>query len=64
MQIIHVSFLTFDLKNVILAIGALIFGPVCGIITSLVVSVIEMITISDTQIWGCLMNFLSSAVGV
>ncbi len=61
---IHVSFLTFDLKNVILAIGALIFGPVCGIVTSLVVSVIEMITISDTQIWGCLMNFLSSAIYV
>lgn len=61
---IHVSFLTFDLKNVILAIGALIFGPVSGIITSLVVSVIEMITISDTQIWGCLMNFLSSAIYV
>ena len=61
---IHVSFLTFDLKNVILAIGSLIFGPICGIITSLVVSVIEMITISDTHIWGCLMNFLSSAIYV
>lgn len=61
---IKVSFLTFDLKNVILAIGSLIFGPVCGIITSFVVSVIEMVTISDTQIWGCLMNFLSSAIYV
>ncbi len=58
---IKVSFLTFDLKNTILAIGSLIFGPVCGIVNSLIVSVIEMITISETGIWGCLMNFLSSA---
>ena len=61
---IKVSFLTFDLKNTILAIGALIFGPVSGIVTSLVVSVVEMVTVSDTGIWGCLMNFLSSAIYV
>ncbi|MGN0173471.1 MAG: ECF transporter S component [Acutalibacteraceae bacterium] len=59
---IKVSFLTFDLKNTVLAVGALIFGPVSGIITSLIVSVVEMITISDTGIWGCIMNFLSSAI--
>ncbi len=61
---IKVSFLTFDLKNTILVIGSLIFGSICGIVTSLVVSVVEMITISDTGIWGCLMNFLSSAIYV
>lgn len=61
---IKVSFLTFDLKNTILAVGALIFGPVSGMVTSLVVSVLEMITISDTGIWGCIMNFLSSATYV
>ena len=59
---IKVSFLTFDLKNTILAVGALIFGPVSGIISSLIVSLAEMFTVSDTGIWGCLMNFLSSAV--
>ena len=58
---IKVSFLTFDLKNTILAIGALIFGPVSGVVTSLLVSLLEMITVSDTGIWGCIMNFLSSA---
>ncbi len=57
---IKVSFLTFDFKNTILAIGALIFGPVSAIATSLVVSLLEMFTISDTGIWGCLMNFLAS----
>ena len=61
---IKVSFLTFDLKNTVLAVGALIFGPVSGIVTSLVVSFFEMITVSDTAIWGALMNFLSSAIYV
>lgn len=58
---IKVSFLTFDLKNTVLAVGALIFGPVSGIITSLIVSLLEMLTVSDTGIWGFVMNFLSSA---
>lgn len=61
---IKVSFLTFDLKNTVLAVGSLIFGPVSGIITSLIVSLLEMITVSDTGIWGCIMNFLSSAAYV
>lgn len=61
---IKVSFLTFDLKNTVLAVGALIFGPVSGIITSLIVSLLEMFTISDTGIWGCIMNFLSSVAYV
>ena len=59
---IKVSFLTFDLKNTVFAIGSLIFGPVSAIVTSLVVALLEMITISDTGIWGCIMNFLSGAV--
>lgn len=61
---IKVSFLTFDLKNTVLAVGALIFGPVSGVITSLIVSLLEMFTVSDTGIWGCIMNFLSSAAYV
>ena len=59
---IKVSFLTFDLKNTVFAIGSLIFGPVSAIVTSLVVALLEMITISDTGIWGCIMNFLTGAV--
>ncbi|MGN0557114.1 MAG: ECF transporter S component [Acutalibacteraceae bacterium] len=59
---IKVEFLTFDLKNSLLALCALIFGPVSGIVSSLIVSLLEMITISGTGFWGFLMNFISSAV--
>ena len=58
---IKVSFLTFDAKDAIIAIGALCFGPLPGVVMSLVVSLLEMITVSDTGFYGFIMNFLSSA---
>ncbi len=58
------GFLTYEPKDVILTIGAFIFGPVQGIIMSLVVCVVEMFTISSTGILGCIMNFLASGVFV
>ena len=58
------GFLTYEPKDVILTIGAFIFGPVAGIIMSLVVCFIEMITISTTGPIGLLMNFIASAAFV
>lgn len=58
---IPVSFLTFDIKDTVIATGGLIFGPVSAIIISLLVSLIEMI-ISETGPIGFIMNFISSAV--
>lgn len=58
------GFLTYEPKDVILTIGAFIFGPVQGIIMSLVVCIVEMFTISSTGILGCIMNFLASGVFV
>lgn len=58
------DFLTYEPKDVILVIGAFIFGPIAGIIMSLVVCLIEMVTISHTGIIGLIMNFLASAVFV
>ena len=58
---IKVSFLTFDAKDAVLAIGGMIFGPVSALLTSLAVSVLEMITVSDTGFYGLVMNFASSA---
>ena len=57
---IPVSFLTFDIKDTVIATGGLIFGPVSAVVISLVVSLIEMI-ISETGPIGFLMNFISSA---
>ena len=58
---IPVTFLTFDIKDSIIALGGLVFGPVSGVVIALLVSLIEMI-ISETGPIGFVMNFISSAV--
>lgn len=58
------SFLSFDLKDAVMTVGAMFFGPVYGFAMSLVVSVIEAVTISDTGPYGFIMNVLSSTVFV
>ena len=58
---IHVSFLTFDAKDAIMAVAAMIFGPVWGVIMALLVGLLEFATISGTGVYGLIMNFASSA---
>lgn len=58
------GFLTYEPKDVILTIGAFIFGPIAGLIMSLVVCLIEMVTVSTTGVIGLLMNFLASGIFV
>lgn len=55
------GFLTYEPKDVILTIGAFIFGPIAGIVMTLVVCLVEMVTVSSTGFIGLLMNFLASA---
>ena len=57
---IPVSFLTFDIKDTVIALGGLVFGPASGVVIALLVSLIEMI-ISETGPIGFVMNFVSSA---
>lgn len=56
-----VSFLTFDAKDAILTLASFLYGPLTGVISSLLVAFLEFFTISDTGVYGLLMNFLSSA---
>ena len=56
-----VLFLKYEPKDVIITIGGFLFGPLASLAISLVVSLIEMFTISDTAIIGFLMNVLSTA---
>ena len=58
---ISVSFLTFDAKDAIVCIAAMIFGPASGVIVSLLIATIEQITVGDTGFWGWLMDFASTA---
>lgn len=59
-----VAFLSFDFKDAIMTIGAMYFGPLSGLSMALIVSFLEFITISTTELYGFVMNFLSSAVFV
>ena len=56
-----IGFLTFDAKDAVLAVAALIYGPVAGVIMSLLTSLLELVTVSDTGFYGFVMNFASSA---
>lgn len=54
------GFLEFDLKDVIIVIAGFICGPVSAVIVSVIVSFIEMLTISSTGPIGLIMNILST----
>lgn len=53
-------FLEFEFKDVLITIGAFVYGPMAGALMSVVVSLIEMITVSDSGPIGLLMNILST----
>ena len=53
-------FLTYEPKDVIITIGGFLQGPITAFICSLVVSLVEMVTISTTGPIGCIMNLLST----
>ncbi len=55
-----VLFLKYEPKDVIITIGGFLLGPMASFIISLVVSLVEMVTVSDTGPVGCLMNLLST----
>lgn len=55
-----VLFLKYEPKDVIITIGGFLMGPMAAVISATVVALIEMVTISETGIIGCIMNFLST----
>lgn len=57
-----VGFLTFDFKDAILTVIAFLYGPVYGVASSVLVAAIEFLSVSDTGVYGFIMNALSSAV--
>ena len=56
------GFLSLDAKDAIIAIASFVYGPLVAPIISLVVALIEFITISETGFWGLIMNFTASTV--
>lgn len=54
------GFLSYDPKDIVIAISGFIFGPLSSFLIAAVVALIEMVTISATGPIGCIMNILSS----
>lgn len=55
-----VMFLSYDPKDVIITIGGFIFGPLSAALISLIVSFVEMLSVSDTGPIGLIMNVLAT----
>ncbi len=58
----NVSFLTFDFKDAFLAIIGFLYGPLYSVASSVLVAFLEFLSVSDTGIYGFIMNAVSSAV--
>ena len=54
------GFLSYDPKDVVVVIGGFIYGPVAALIISVIVSFVEMITVSATGFYGLIMNIFST----
>ena len=55
-----VLFLKYEPKDVIITIGGFIYGPVAAFLISLIVSFVEMFTVSETGWIGAAMNLIST----
>lgn len=56
------GFLSLDLKDAMLTIGAFVYGPLAAIPMSLISVILEAVTIGSTGPIGALMDFVSSTV--
>lgn len=56
----RVSFLSFELKDSVMAVGAMSLGPIAGGAMVVIVCLVELVTISSTGVYGLVMNLLSS----
>ena len=56
-----ILFLKYDPKDIIIATGGFLFGPLAASSIALLVSLAEMLTISENGVLGFLMNVISSS---
>ena len=54
------GFLSYEPKDAVIVISGFIFGPLTCVIVSVLTSLIEMLSISSTGIYGFLMNVVST----
>ena len=58
------GFLSYDLKDVVVALAGFLLGPVQALLITAVVSLLEMVTVSGTGPIGLIMNILSTSAFV
>ncbi len=58
------GFLSFDLKDTVMAIGGFLFGPIAALCIAILVPFIEFFTVSDTGWYGLVMNIISTVLFV
>jgi len=56
-----VGFLRYDPKDIVIVIGGFIFGPLAALIVTVVVSLLQMVTVSASGPIGAVMNIISGA---
>ena len=54
------GFLSYEPKDAMIVIAGLLYGPLTSVLISVIVSLIEMLTISSTGHYGFLMNVIST----
>ncbi len=54
------GFLSYDPKDAVIVIAGLLYGPMSSLLIAVIVSFIEMITISSTGPYGLIMNVVST----
>ena len=57
-----VLFLKYDPKDIVIMLGGYIWGPLSAVLMSVVVSFLELITVSETGWIGFIMNVLSTCM--
>ena len=57
---VPVLFLSLEVKDAVIVLCTLLFGPLSGLFIAVLVPFLEMVTHSSTGIYGFLMNILSS----
>lgn len=55
------GFLDYDPKDIIVVIAGFVMGPLSALAISVIVALIELVTISSTGIIGCIMNIISTS---
>lgn len=58
------GFLSFDLKDTVMAIGGFLFGVPAALCMAVLVPLIEFITVSDTGPYGLIMNIFATGLFV